>query len=1048
VSDVRALSLEVAHEALAWPSPDEIKRPAGTGASVFADLVRSKVGRSLRQFSDAQHAVVGVLMENPGGVRTEPPLAVVVEFQSDVSEPTLRALQRLVWNFSYTPAVITLEPGLLRVWTCCEPPDEQWPLSAYVVHTVGQSDLLDTGIPILQRHAAFAVHWINLVSGVFFRERANHFDRDRRADHMLLDNLRYLRNELGLAGLDDNDICHDLLARVVFVQFLFDRKDPDGHAALTPAKLKQLQADGTLRGLHNNLASILQDHHDTYALFDWLNGRFNGDLFPGKGDTPADREVGWALEKTVVTEKHLSLLADFIRGDIAMPAGQRCLWPQYSFDIIPLEFISSIYETFVRTAEGVFYTPPYLVDFILDRVLPWDGDTWDLTILDPACGSGVFLVKAFQRLVHRWKCANPGQSLRAETLRQLLERNLFGIDKDPHAVRVACFSLYLAMCDEIDPRYYWTQVKFPPMRERRLVASDFFAEDHIGFQSARIGNRYDLVVGNAPWGERLLTDAAHQWANDPSHEWPIANKGIGTLFLPKAACLLKPGGVVCMVQSASSLLFNRDSGAIRFRRKLFGTFGVQEVVNLSALRFKVFRRKTRSSKQSVAPACVIRFNLKTPRPGDQIIYISPKRLEGHDGEFRLVTEPEDRCRLTVDDAANNQQIWSALMWGTRRDLTLLRRLLTYPSLARPGRGLEVKSREGVKFGDRSKPRPDLRDARFLGQPTFPSGLSLYLDAGLLPRFGNRRTHSRDSTDFSAFALPQLLIKQSWRKAASRFQARLVRSNNHESVICTESYISVHGPVTLLEAACLSLNSMLATYFLLLTSGRFAAYRPEPLSRELLMVPVPPPRAGLLGAITHEAQIDSYTFDAFDLKDSERVLVEDLFSYTLLDFQGNDSSPGRQRTVRSASGVQEPQLTAYCEYFIRVLKAGFGRDKAVKATIFHDSLARIPFRLIAFELGRAEDKQIVVETLALPDLLDEFERLDSRWRERVRDAGGIYHQRIARVYESRSGIPTVFILKPDLVRYWTRSAGLNDADEVALDLFRWNQAVNDARIVGR
>jgi hypothetical protein len=149
-----------------------------------------------------------------------------------------------------------------------------------------------------------------------------------------------------------------------------------------------------------------------------------------------------------------------------------------------------------------------------------------------------------------------------------------------------------------------------------------------------------------------------------------------------------------------------------------------------------------------------------------------------------------------------------------------------------------------------------------------------------------------------------------------------------------------------------------------------------------------------------------------------------------------------------SGVQEPQLTAYCDYFIRVLKAGFGRDKAVKATIFDDSPAQMPFRLIAFELGRAADKQIVVETLALPDLLDEFGRLDSRWRDRVRDAGGIYHQRLARVYESRSGIPTVFILKPDFVRYWTRSAGLNDADEVALDLFRWNQAVNDARAVGR
>jgi hypothetical protein len=144
MSDTRALSLEVAHEALAWPSPDEIKRPSGAGASVFADLVRSKVGRALKQFSDAQDAVIGVLMADPGSARTEPPLAVVVEFQGDVSEATLRALQRLVWNFSHSPAVITLEPGLLRVWTCCEPPDESWPLDDYVVHTAGQPDLLES----------------------------------------------------------------------------------------------------------------------------------------------------------------------------------------------------------------------------------------------------------------------------------------------------------------------------------------------------------------------------------------------------------------------------------------------------------------------------------------------------------------------------------------------------------------------------------------------------------------------------------------------------------------------------------------------------------------------------------------------------------------------------------------------------------------------------------------------------------------------------------------------------------------------------------------
>ena len=586
------------------------------------------------------------------------------------------------------------------------------------------------------------------------------------------------------------------------------------------------------------------------------------------------------------------------------------------------------------------------------------------------------------------------------------------------------------------------------MRERRLIASDFFFEDHNGFRTDDDENRYDLVVGNAPWGEKLLTDAARQWANDPSHRWPIANKGIGTLFLPKAASLLKIGGQVSMVQSASSLLFNRDSKAVEFRRKLFGTFSVQEIVNLSALRFRVFRRRTRSVNQSVAPACVILFRSETPLPADQITYISPKRIERHDDEFRIMIEPGDRRRLTVNDATDNEVIWSALMWGNPRDLTFLKRLLTYPSLAVPGSDVEVRSREGVNFGDKSRARPELRHRRILERGEFPSGPPLYLNFDALPLFGDRRTHSRDSTDFSAFASPQLIIKQSWRKLASRFQARLVRSNNRDGVLCTQSYISVHGPSALLDAACLSLNSMLATYFLLLTSGRFATYRPEPLKKELMMVPVPPPRVGLLDGIKEEAQVDPHVFDAFGLKDAEKTLVEDLCNYTLLDFQGEASSPGWQRTARSKEGIKEPQLTEYCEYFTRVLRAGFGRDKAVKATIFHDSTARMPFRLIAFELGRAGGKQIVIEPLGLPALLDEFERLDHHWRERMSSIGSIYQQRVARVYQTRSGIPTVFILKPDFVRYWTRSAGLNDADEVALDLFRWHPAIDDEEVIQR
>lgn len=1006
---------------------------------MFASLAKDKIGRALSAFDEARDAVVGVLANDPGGANTDPPLAIVVEFKRAASERTLRELQRLAWNFSHSPAVITIEPTLLRVWSCCEAPDFSRSVTSYVVHEVSQADFAAGGELPLEHLAVRALHWINLASGDFFRERASRFSRDGRADQMLLSNLRSIRERLENEGLTNDDVCHDLLARIIFVQFLFDRKDSDGNAALTPTKLSRLHSEGVLKRAHQNFASILADFDETYRLFDWLNEHFNGDLFPGKGDTAAARARGWTSEKRVVKKKHLATLADFIQGNIDLASGQGSLWPQYAFDVIPLEFISSIYETFVTrraSTDGIFYTPPHLVDFILDRVLPWNGTEWDLKIIDPACGSGIFLVKAFQRLIYRWKRCNPDKSIRAQDLRRLLERNVLGVDKDKHAVRVACFSLYLAMCDEIDPRHYWTQINFPPMRDVRLICSDFFEEDSAGFRTNEDAGTYDLVIGNAPWGEKLLTEAAKKWAAQKDRNWPLANHGIGTLFLPKAAALLNEKGRVAIIQSASSLLFNRQPKAIAFRRQLFGACCVEEVINLSALRFRVFKRKTHATKTSVSPACVVILRPGNPRLDDILSYVSPKQADSLVDEFQIIIEPKDERRLTVRDAAHDIYAWSALMWGSNRDRALLKRLLTFPSIARPGSEHGLSKREGIIFGDRKKPQPQLKDRRILDAKNFPSGL-LHLNAEDLPKLSRVDTHSRDSTDFSAFALPQLIIKQGWQREASRFQARLVRSAA-QGVLCTQSYITVHDAnpnAQALEGACLSLNSMVATYFLFLTSGRFASYRPEPLVEELLAVPFPQLRPGLLDGIQTQAELDKRAMDAFGLKDAERALIEDMFLFTLPDFQGDSDSLGRKPTERKYENIIDPQLTAYSEYFSRVLRAGFGSDKAIRATVFRepDGQRPLPYRLIAFELGNGESNVAHAEMRA-SQLMIELQRLAEKSKD-----NNIFSRRVARVYETLDNKPTVFVIKPDMRCYWTRSNALNDGDEVAADLFNWTQS---------
>ncbi|MER2197161.1 N-6 DNA methylase [Methylobacterium brachiatum] len=1033
-----------------------MRAPSGAGPSTFAELARNKIGRALARFAPDERCEIGVLAANPDVDATEAPIALLAEFQSKASEAYLCELHRLAWNFSHSPVLITVEPDLVRVWTCCEAPKSDFLVERHLVHEVRAADLEVSELGILQARAARALHWLNLVSGHFLASHAARFTRNGRADQMLLQNLSEMRDQLRNAGLTDDDVSHDLLARVIFVQFLFDRRDADGMAALDSTKLKELHEKGVLSREYTSLPAILDHYKDSYNLFYWLNDHFNGDLFPGKGATAKQRAAEWEAERERVSPRHLRLLADFLRGDMVLASGQLCLWPLYAFDVIPLEFISSIYETFVTeraSDEGIYYTPPHLVDFVLDQVLPWNDLTWDLRVLDPACGSGIFLVKAFQRLVHRWKFAHPDCIIPAELMRQLLTTNLLGVDKDPHAVRVACFSLYLAMCDEIEPRRYWTEIRFPAMRGIRLICSDFFDEKP-GITTPKVSadaldQGYDLIVGNAPWGKNLLTELAKKWSEHPNHLWPVANKDIGCLFLAKGALLLKSSGRLAMIQSAASLLFNVGDPAIKFRQKLFVTHCVESIFNLSALRFQMFARKHHTSKISVSPTCIVVLRAVPPSSDATIAYVSPKALSETVEELAIPIEPADYRWIDVATAASEPFVWTALMWGTPRDLDLLRKLRRWPTLATYIESGSVRSREGIIFGNREKPLPHLSDRRLFTAASFPSDSRVYLEAKRLPQVrdtiegGVLKADGKASTNFAAFASPQLLIKQGWSLKVNRFQARLVRSSEPQGILCSQSYVTVTGEQEILSAACLTYNSKIATYFLQLTSGRMATYRPEATVTDLLDVPLPK-KIEDLGRIREQADYDVQSFDAFALKDAERVLVDDMVDIHIADFRSKFERPGLRSTrhvedtLFAKEEEEEAVLSAYASYFTRVLKAGFGSEKGIRAKIFCSRTDEVlPFRLISFELTDADDGKPELFDTDAPSLLAEMVRASERYRAygQAKQTASL----VARVYDGSAAAPTIFIMKPDAVRYWTRSAALNDADEVCADLFRMSMA---------
>ena len=309
-------------------------------------------------------------------------------------------------------------------------------------------------------------------SGRFWASEKRVRRRDR-VDAQLVRDLRALEQRLIQTDLPRRH-AQALIGRTLFLCYLRDRRiaTQEAHPAFAPG----------------SLVAHLQDKTLAYGLFGWLRDTFNGDLFRISDDEPA-----------AVAGAHTQLVAETLSG-VDPVQGQGPLWP-YRFDVVPVELISSIYEQFVYSTNdvearngGVHYTPVALVNLILDEVLS-DIDP-GARVLDITCGSGVFLVEALRRIVALRSRETPRTR---ELVREVLHRQIFGVDKSDGAIRIAAFSLYLAALDlDPDPRPP-EALKFDP-----LIGHTLFVDDALEFQTeeaARVlhDGTFDVIVGNPPW---------------------------------------------------------------------------------------------------------------------------------------------------------------------------------------------------------------------------------------------------------------------------------------------------------------------------------------------------------------------------------------------------------------------------------------------------------------------------------------------------------------------------------------------------------------------
>ena len=731
----------------------------------------------------------------------------------------------------------------------------------------------------------------------------------------------------------------------------------------------------------------------------------------------------------------------------------------YNFKYIPIELISAVYDRFLgenrekQRARGAYYTPMFLADTVISQV--WNAISLETRdkgrFLDPACGSGIFLVRAFQLLCEHWREKQQSRSIRWDSLCTILSR-LHGWDIDGGAVRVAVFSLYVALLEEVTPpdiRLLIGRGRFlPELWDHNLRHRDFFTIEE---EEARA----DVLIGNPPWSSRRGSDRfSVKWCR--KNRLPMPSMEDAWAFVWKSLRHVREDGIVAFILPAMAFLHNHAKDAVAARNRFLHDAHMIRIINFADVRFQLF-------EGAVRPAALFIFG----RAADEAIdyrfdYWVPKSDLNLKIKRMITLGSGDKCVVSSGTAEKEPSIFNRRRWMNDPEAKLLNYLSRLPELGQLveeyGELKRTKrtSKHGWVIGQGFKPanKDRLSDPRYDREHSEIVAAAPYLDIaefralaqpwkGFQPWRNDLVTRRGFEEGFKG---PRILIPQgvdaSRRLRATYIEKPLTFRDTIQALVVPRGQ---ERRAKLLTAI---LNSRLMSWVAFHRTGSFGSDRPKVHQSELLYLPFPSPGDMSEGAESRLAEeklvslVDRMIESAgerhvFQSKDTDIFEELDLLTYRFFCLS-DDEVILVDDTIESIVPAIQPKQGGYPD----IWKQADRDDRRSYATTLVRSMAGWFNRQSTIGIRlEAQNRDLAILRLILED-----DRGSVEYEEKTGAAvGDVLTDIFEHIHAPLPGnfqlIPnfrifmgnTLYLVKPTQKRFWLKSAALADADSIALDL---------------